>query len=306
MGLINQMKLGLSNPSLLFRKASQLYNKLYFQSDFNPSGIDFLDQDWDNLLIIDACRYDLFEEVNDIPGDLESVESRGSATPEFLRGNFNGKNLTDTVYVTANPMLYRHRTDISVDFHDIINLWTGETWDDEYETVLPEVVTAESKQIAAKYPDKKLIVHYMQPHYPFIESDTTFDEGHIAKSGSDELTTWMKILTGEVNVEKEKIWQTYADNLRRALPHVKELVDHLSGKSVITSDHGNMFGERSSPIPIREWGHPEGIWTDELVKVPWLEIPFSERKRVIDEPPVTDDFEKGNSVQDRLESLGYR
>jgi len=39
-----------------------------------------------------------------------------------------------------------------------------------------------------------------------------------------------------------------------------------------------MFGERASPIPIQEWGHPEGIWTDKLVKVPWLEVPYKERR----------------------------
>ena len=301
----DQIRLGLSNPSLLMRKLSQIYNRLRYRSEFYPRGINHMNQDWDNLLILDACRYDLFKDINDISGYLRCVESRGSATPEFLRGNFQGEKFLDTVYITTNPMLYRHRDDIDVTFHEVVNLWTGDTWDDEKGTVLPEVVTAEAKRIAAIYPHKRLLVHYMQPHYPFIDSKTTFDEGHIGDASPDELTTWMQIMTGEVNIAKEGLWNAYADNLRRVLPHVRELTEYLSGKTVITSDHGNMFGERSSPIPIREWGHPEGIWTSELVKIPWLEVPYSNRKKITQEPAVETETGEESAVQERLESLGY-
>jgi len=73
----------------------------------------------------------------------------------------------------------------------------------------------------------------------------------------DESTTWMQIITGHVDIERDEIWDAYKNNLKLVLPSVRELVDELTGKMVITSDHGNMFGERSSPIPYREWGHPK-------------------------------------------------
>lgn len=301
---LKQIRLGFSNPNLLFRKISQFYNQVWRGADYNPSGIDILNEDWDNLILLDACRHDLFEETHKIPGDLRSVTSRGSATPEFLRGNFKDKTLLDTVYITANPMLYRHQSDINATFHDTINLWTGQTWNDEYGTVLPEVVTSEAKRIAGIYPNKRLLVHYMQPHYPFIDAMTSFDKGHIGKQSPDELTTWMQVLTGKVDIDKESLWNAYANNLRRALPYVEELIEHLMGKTVVTSDHGNMFGERASPIPIREWGHPPSIWTNELVKVPWLEVPYEDRKDIMSEPAVESDSEEVG-VQDRLESLGY-
>jgi hypothetical protein len=76
-------------------------------------GIDIFEQDWDNLLLLDVCRYDAFEELNGIVEDLRPVTSRVSATPEFLRGNLRGRELHDTVYVTANPMLHRHADEIS-------------------------------------------------------------------------------------------------------------------------------------------------------------------------------------------------
>lgn len=283
-----------------------MYNRTQARSRFNTNGLDFMQQDWDNLLLLDACRYDLFKEANYISGELKTVESRGSATPEFLRGNFHGEEFLDTVYITANPMLYRHKGNVDVTFCEVINLWSGDTWDKEYETVLPEVVTSEAKRAADEFPKKRLLVHFMQPHYPFIEAETSFDKGHIGDDSPDELTTWMRIMTGEVNIDKETLWNAYADNLRRALPHVEELAEYLQGKTVITSDHGNMFGERASPIPMREWGHPEGIWTDELIKVPWLEVPYDERKSIVSESGRESEVETSDKLNERLQSLGYK
>jgi len=305
MNFVTSVKLGLTNPPLLGRKISQFYNRVRTSSDYNPVGIDIFEEDWDNLIILDACRYDVFEEVHDLDGTLRPVISRGAATPEFLNGNFRDRTLHDTVYVTTNPMLERHSDEINVSFHDCINLWAGETWNEELGTVLPEVVTEEAKRAHEQYPNKRLLVHYMQPHYPFISSDTTFDKGHIAPDSPDELTTWMQVMTGEVDVDPEYLWDAYVENLRSALPHVEELVDALPGKTVVTSDHGNMFGERSSPIPIREWGHPPNIWTDELVKVPWLEISGDDRKNIKSEAPVVSANQDLSETRERLESLGY-
>lgn len=304
---MSQIRLGIKNPKLLARKLSQAYNQLRTSVDYNPNGINFLDQDWDNLIILDACRYDLFKDINEIPGTLRKIESRGAATPEFLRGNFHSRDLSDTVYITTNPMLYRHRDEVDVKFHDVINLWSGDTWSEESQTVLPDVVTEEALQAAEQYPNKRLIVHYMQPHYPFIKSDTSFDKGHIGADSPDGLTTWMQVLTGEVDIDRDQIWEAYADNLRTVLPYVEELTKNISGKSVVTSDHGNMFAERSRPIPIREWGHPPGIWTDELVNVPWLEVQSNGDRREIKSGSSSTDSstDTDTNVQDRLESLGY-
>ncbi|ELZ23103.1 hypothetical protein C475_15679, partial [Halosimplex carlsbadense 2-9-1] len=92
-------------------------------------------------------------------------------------------------------------------------------------------------------------------------------------------------------------------------PRVKELLGELSGKTVVTSDHGNMLGERARPIPIREWGHPDGVYTPELVTVPWLEYESGPRREVVAEAPV-DETESGDAVEDdvvaeRLRNLGY-
>ena len=52
------------------RKALTEINRLFEQGfdiraspAHNPKGIDILSADWDNLIILDACRFDTFEEV---------------------------------------------------------------------------------------------------------------------------------------------------------------------------------------------------------------------------------------------------
>lgn len=36
-----------------------------------------MDEDWDNLLILDACRFDMFENRNILPGQLDYIYSKG-------------------------------------------------------------------------------------------------------------------------------------------------------------------------------------------------------------------------------------
>jgi hypothetical protein len=142
-------------------------------------GIDVPAADWDNLLVLDACRWDTFLSANTVDGELSRVRSRGSATSEWLRENFYGRECHDIVYVTANPM---HRagdwvapadTDSGDDmvvlegvFHDVVELWHEP--DEQLRTTRPETVAEAALDMFERYPNKRLLVHFMQPHYPFI------------------------------------------------------------------------------------------------------------------------------------------
>jgi hypothetical protein len=67
------------------------------------SGIKVMDEDWDNLIILDACRYDIFKNHSKfINQNIEKKVSQGSWTLEFIKSNFVGKSFHDTVYVTSN------------------------------------------------------------------------------------------------------------------------------------------------------------------------------------------------------------
>lgn len=158
---------------------------------------------------------------------------------------------------------------------------------------------------AAQYPNKRLVVHFMQPHFPFLTDETEFDKGHL-ESDDDVFHMWMQLMTGQLELTAAELRALFADNLRRALPAVERAIDLLDGRTVVTSDHGNMHGERSWPIPVRVWGHPPGIYHPALVEVPWLISEGEDRRRIVAEPPVSDPTDGTDTdVGDRLRCLGY-
>ncbi|WP_247009704.1 hypothetical protein [Halorientalis litorea] len=276
-------------------------------------GVDVVEEDWDNLIILDACRFDMFEELNTIPGTLSQKRSWNSATAQFLRQNFQEGEFHDTVYVTANPKVSM-ALDLDAKFHDVVQVWR-DGWDEKLNTVTPQVMTERTRDVAESYPNKRIISHFVQPHFPFIGqkarewfgSQGGFEYSRtqlLNGTGSrDSANIWE--LAREGTVDKDRVFEAYRENLETALPHVQSLVDDLRGKSVVTSDHGNMVGEFAWPFPIRIYGHPPHILRDELVTVPWLEIDSETRKSITAETP-TDDVDTEESVAaDRLQNLGY-
>jgi len=283
----------------------------YFGDD---EGVAVAEEDWDNLLILDACRYDMFEEtIGDfnLSGDLSMRRSLGSASVEFLRDNFVGRELYDTVYITANAWV---KTEVEECFHHVDHVWI-DGWDETEETVPPEVVCDRALEARAKFPNKRLIVHFMQPHFPFIgETRIERDRGYVwaretaIKRDADSVhNVWELLRKGVVN--EQSIWDAYTDNLELVLKQCVPLVEELSGKTVITSDHGNAFGERARPIPFKVYGHEGFMSIPELIEVPWFEIEVDKsRPEITAEPPSTtsevDDVDE-NEVESRLEDLGY-
>lgn len=297
------IKKGLAQPRYIFQEADRLYYRRLRTWPHNRRGMDFIEADWDSLLILDACRYDLFERTSTLPGETRSVESRASSTREFLRSNLDGKQLSDTVYVTASPMLHRHRDEVDVRFHDVINVWQDEGWDETYRTVLPETVAEATLDAAERYPNKRLLVHFLQPHYPFIGPT---GREHFDLDRLD--FQWDDLISGKLGVSEAIVRRAYEENLGEVFPSVERLLIELDGRSVVTADHGQILGERLFPIPIREYGHPPGIYAEELVRVPWHVFDEGPRREIIAEEPEsaaggTDETE--SVARERLKELGY-
>lgn len=298
----------LSRPSLVLCEANAIGTKLnvFLQQYFDyPDGVKVSERDWDNLVILDGCRYDMYAEQCDIDGDLDRCLSAGSESWEFLRHNFAGERHHDTVYVTANP--HAAKLDPGT-FHAVENL-LEEDWDPERQTVLPEVVADAAIRAHQRYPEKRLIVHFMQPHFPFIgESGDAIDHKgidlHLDESAATDAQVWSNLKYNRV--EEELVWEAYRENLDVVLPHAEQVTEAIPGKTVITSDHGNLVGERAWPIPTRAYGHPRGLHAPELRQVPWHVPEWSERRTIVADPPATEDDLDAELVQQRLESLGYR
>jgi hypothetical protein len=271
------------------------------------SGSRVIEEDWDNLLILDACRYDMFAENVDFEGRLESRISLGSSSEEFLERNFGDGEYHDTVYVNANPFIPKLDLDTGT-FHAVIDLL--DEWDEKLQTIRPETIANAAREAHKQYPEKQLIVHFMQPHAPFIgERGRQMVGGGWTMDHDPEKEPgiWNQLRDGTTNVNLDTVWSAYNENLDVVLEVVLPLLKELSGKSVITADHGNLVGERFSPIPSRrKFGHPYGVHSEELVKVPWFVIEQEPRRVVSTDPPVEKGSVSDEKLEDRLSALGYR
>lgn len=119
---------------------------------------------------------------------------------------------------------------------------------------------------------------------------------------------WNLLRDGK-EIPLETVWEAYNENLDLVLSEVEPLLDDLNGKSVITADHGNLVGERLGPIPTRQkYGHPYGVYTEELVKVPWFIVEGETRREVSADSPIKENSDSipETELEDKLEALGYR
>ncbi|WP_410764638.1 hypothetical protein [Haloferax sp. DFSO60] len=286
------------------------YFKTYREADSPP----IHECDWDTLIILDACRYDLFEECYpefDLSGTLSKRTSLESGTPGFLRENFGDEDFHDVVYVTGNA--YVSTLLSSNQFHDVIPAWK-DNWDDDVQTVTPEAMGEVAKRVAEEYPDKRLIFHFVQPHEPFIgekrvgiREQSAIRQQALGKEAPAHAkrkpTAFEQLDRGKLT--KQAVWDAYRSNLERALPVVSDLLTEIDGKTVVTADHGNSFGEFAKPFPIRVYGHPLGIYIPSLTEVPYFEYQNGERRDITAERPksrVSEDMEVAN---ERLRMLGY-
>ena len=303
---LNHLRLGIRHPNLACREFNRQYYRLFSREGYNEKGIKIIDEDWDVLLILDACRSDMFRRCCEIKGELSTKISRGSNTKEFLLGNFSEETLLDTVYTTANPQFHKHNSHINAEFYRTYNIWNSDLWDENIGTVHPSNVTDVAGQKIEEHPNKRHIVHYLQPHYPFIDTQLEDIGRDILEPESEYSDIWGLQMEGKINIPKERINRAYYKNLELALDAVEDLIADISGKIVVTSDHGNIVGERSRPIPIKEWGHPSGIYIPELVEVPWLVVEKGERPEIrAGEGTQVQEDVNSEVVEKRLKDLGY-
>jgi hypothetical protein len=237
--------------------------------------VDVPSAEWDNLIVLDACRADAFERVVDTDrfDEYWSVVSAGSHSSEWTRRNFAGDEFGDIVYVSANP----HTSKLAGDsFHDVVEMWNT-AFDESAGTVLPDAMADAARDTADRHPDKRLVVHFMQPHGPFVGSDVP------------------------ETAEDDRYWEAYDQNLAYVMDSVDELVADLSGRTVITADHGQI-----APSPLRDAvgvsGHKPGLRHPGVVVVPWAVIDGDRRETVDGET----NSSTAEAVDDRLRDLGYK
>ncbi|WP_247730198.1 hypothetical protein [Halovivax limisalsi] len=283
------------------RAFAMALDRRWYHRRYGHLGDEFVDADWDTLVIMDAARPDILRDLDPFDAPIEDRYSPGSYSKQFMERQFNGRQLHDTVYVTANPHV--HDVEDGV-FHAIENLLETH-WDEDLETVPPEAVTSAGLAAFETYPDKRLVVHFMQPHFPFIGPVGRTVPAGIGTRIDDRESPhpWQAQSEGR-GVGRERLRRAYRENHRVVLPNVRALVERLPGRTVVTADHANLIGERGFPVPIRLYGHPVDFPHPDLLRVPWVRFD-GEPRAVTAEAPVERASIETDVVRDRLESLGY-
>lgn len=244
-------------------------------------GVHVLDEEWDTLIVMTACRYDVFAEVNLIPGTLQKRISVGTSLMEWLTKNFPDY-YDDVVYVSGNPRIstaeFNQGESVGTfrgtdHFHKVVDV-SHSAWDKTRNTVPPGPVTDAALESREEYPEKRLVVHYLQPHAPWIgETGISGDELGISYDSpsdwfreSGELGPWGEFGLATKQYSMAHLRRAYRDNVQLVLKDIERLVESLKGQVVVTSDHGEAFGEKF----IIE--HPPEVYIEELVRVPWLVV----------------------------------
>jgi len=190
---------------------------------------------WDTLIILDACRFDVFSKLYEfyLSGSLQKVRSLASCTRDWLRLTWT-EDYQDITYISCNMFMrsqiahtthgeHIHEYGHPERFKRVVDVWI--------EGLMPEHI----EKYALTIPGRK-VLHYNFPHKPYY---------------------------GEV---KTQDLRGYCANLEFVLECVVKLLPKLNGLTVITSDHGELFSEHGAYHPC------SGEYQNDprLRDVPWL------------------------------------
>jgi len=222
------------------------------------------EENWDNLILFDACRYDFFEKLYPeyLEGELIKAHNRGvswtySWFSEFCR------NMNDVTLFTAAPVaVHKWKEkgqgdyDSEEHFEEIPN-WQEYDWDFEEGTATPLKIN----EVVRRKDSERNFIRYLKPHPPFINTpleEVTKGEGKIQR-------TEKALIEGEIT--EQDLRDAYEKNVRIAFEGAVDLIPDLDGNIVVTSDHGTALNENSYLFHARSY--PEMPC---LNHVPWFRV----------------------------------
>lgn len=289
-----------------------MFKRKYSTNPYIPN------EDWDNLIILDACRHDVLKELEYFE-NIDYKILKSSNSQEFIEKYLDPYVFDDTVYVTANPF----GAQLSNTFCDLYSTIENNNSNDEGVTKNwnPQSVYQSAIEANNEYPNKRLIIHFMQPHAPYFSEEATklrkslrkrgykfwaWDENvKIEQTDNDKVLHNLLDATQQGLISGNQLKRLYIENLEFVLPYVQKLSDRLIGKTVVTADHGEMLGENKRFTPnSMSIGHGYGIYTEELRKVPWICLDYDVRKDI--KPDDMKDENVEIEIEKQLKALGYK
>jgi hypothetical protein len=251
--------------------------------------------DWDVVLILDSCRYDVLADVA-TEAAIERACSPATATQQFLERAAADGVFNESTYISANPQTSRQ---VPGDGVDLVNVHES-GWDDSLNTVPPEVVYDEVRRRVDS--NGQVVAHTVQPHYPHIcefggrlrAVPNGLHPTELGLAGDSEGGLQIQDYLARGAVDLDLARRSYRAAVKYAWEQARNLAAELAEEgytTVVTADHGELFGE---------WGlveHPVDIPVAGLVEVPWLFVRPRGRSADASVPE--------ESVDERLAALGY-
>ena len=187
------------------------------------------DNEWDYLFVIDACRYDYFAKYNFIPGKLEKFTSVGSCTSEWIKKTFSEGDWSDVIYISGTPQVssYMLKKYIGKNpFYSIDDVWKY-NWSEDLNTVHPASLNDALLKSIKLHPNKRHIVHYIQPHQPFIGEKRLNEKINsyksrgrlLGKNNDDGSDLWSLELNGQIDIND--VVEAYISNLKLVLLYIQ-------------------------------------------------------------------------------------
>lgn len=219
---------------------------------------NYLKEDWKYLLILDACRYDLFKEVIDeynLEGNLQLIDSGASDTEKWYLEHWSEKN--DVVLVTSNP-----RPLICKDsFYKVVKAWEGNE--------INPVTTLKYLE-NEKVPNKRHLIHFIPPHLSYIGPKGRAFLKKIKAIDNRRMPIFRNIYNAIQDYGRKNGWDElkvyYKESIKTILDIILRREYLFDGKVIITSDHGELIGENGNYN--HDWDRDK---TGVLRKVPWFE-----------------------------------
>jgi len=214
---------------------------------------------WDVLIILDSCRYDVFEELVGKYLDNYHLEKVVSTVPQiYWTSTFT--RYYDVTFYSSNSWVSTGNVRggaLNKYFKNIVDVWyLG--WDVSLGTVPPWNV---NYYVMKNFTSDRKIISYLQPHGPWIgRHKLTVTSYSMIHLGVD-----VKLRPVIEKKGPEYMRQLYVDNLKLVLKYVSALLESLNGTVIITSDHGEYLGENGKYL------HTPMDNSDILKVVPWCE-----------------------------------
>lgn len=267
----------------------------------NVFGWHPFEQEWDVLVILDACRYDLANESG-LPDKFDKpsrIYTLGANSPQWIQRTFStptDSQLSSTAYISANPFT----DDAPDDKLGLVDNVQRYAFDTERGTVPPRAVTDRSIKIIRDNNYERYIIHYIQPHLPPVDGSNEFSDFITPPNEETKRSTnpWEDVENGIRDSDNVK--RAYKQNLSPVIEEVNLLLENIESETVvITADHGNYLGERG------RWGHHyfHGMHPAVRLVPHWKKTATNKQTH---EPAEYSQGSENNTRLERLKALGYR